>query len=130
MRAFQHQMLFSIDKSTLVLCVAPPKHEYQALAFTVEHTNDGVRELLPTLVLMAAGFPGFDAERGIEQEHALLGPMGKMTVIRRLDPQIIFQLDENILQAGRNVHSRPHRKTKAVRLIRSMVRILAEDDHL
>src|SRR6266508_6240720 len=130
MRTFQHQVLPGVDKRALFLRVAPPEHEHQALALAVEHFDNGVRELLPTLVLMASSSPGFHGERCIEQEDALLRPVSKMAVIRRLDPQIIFQLDENILQAGRNIHSRPHGKTKAVRLIRSMVRILTEDDHL
>src|SRR5713226_4386802 len=128
MRTFQHQVFPGVDKRTLFLRVAPPEHKHQALAFAVEHVDDCVRELLPALVLMAPGFPGFHGERRIEQEDALLRPMGKMSVIRRLDSQIIFQLDENILQAGRNIHSGPYGKTKAVRLIRSMVRILTEDN--
>src|SRR5258708_30312309 len=92
--------------------------------------DKGGGELLPPFVLMAAGSPGFDAERCIEQEDALLGPVGKMTVIRRLDPEIVFQFDEDILETGRDFHARPHRKAKAVRLVRTVVRILAKDDHL
>src|SRR5207247_8911260 len=44
-------------------------------------------------------------------------------------PQIVFQFDEDILETGRDFHSRPHRKAKAVRLVHAMVRILAENDH-
>src|SRR5258706_13198238 len=84
MRALQNQVFPGIDKSALFLRVAAPEHEYQALAFTVEHVDDGVGELLPTLVLMAARFPGLHAERCIEQQHALFRPMDEMTMIRRL----------------------------------------------
>src|SRR5712691_3931236 len=130
MRPFQHQVFPGVDKRALFLRVAPPEDEHQALALAVEHVDDGVGELLPALVLMAPGFPGFHGERCVEQEDALLRPASKMAVIRRLYPQIIFQLDEDILQAWRNIHSRPHGKTKAVRLIRSMARIRSEDDHV
>src|SRR5882672_179200 len=78
MRTAQHQVFLGVDKSTLLLRVAPPEHEHQALAFPVEHIDNSVREPLPTLVLVAAGLPGFNAERCIEQEHALLGPMRKV----------------------------------------------------
>src|SRR5258708_21428143 len=97
MRAFQDQVFPGIDKGALFLRVAPPEHEYQALAFPVEHIYNGVRELLPPFVLMAAGSPGFDAERCIEQQDALLAPVGKMTLIRRLNPELDFQFTEDML---------------------------------
>src|SRR6266581_3862138 len=121
MRAFQNQVFPGIDEGALFLRVAAPEHEYQALAFPVEQFDDGVGELLPALVLMAAGFPGLHGECCIEQEHALFSPMDEMTMIRRFDPQIVFQFDEDILETGRDFHPRPHRKAKAVRLVRAMV---------
>src|SRR5882762_10512515 len=129
MRTFQYQVLLGIDERALFLRVAPPKHKYQALTLAVERIDNDVRKLLPTFVLMATGSPGLHAERCIEQEHALLRPMDKMAMIRRFNPQIVFQFDEDILQAGRDFHSRPHRKTKAVCLVHAVVGVLTEDDY-
>src|SRR6267154_6077305 len=101
-------MFAGVDESALFLRGAPPEHEHQALAFAVERIDDDVRKLLPSLVLMAAGSPGLHGERRIEQEHALLRPMDEMAVVRWLDPQVVFQFDEDVLEAGRVFYSRPH----------------------
>ena len=73
---------------------------------------------------------GANGERSIQQEYALIGPTGKVPAFGYRNAQVVLNLLENVLEGRREGHPVVHREAQAVRLSRSVVRVLSDDHHL
>ena len=126
----QHKVLRLVYHVCLASCIASPQHVDQMLPFGSQSTDGRISKLLPAECRMAVGLMGTDCQRGVEQQHTLLGPARQITCLRNGRAQIILNLLEDILQRRWKLHPVLYRETQAVSLPRLMVRVLSDDDHL
>lgn len=129
MHAAQNQVALAVDQLALLLRMTSPQQEYQALALAIQRVDRGIGETFPALALMRGGLSRFDGEHGIEQEHSAIGPRRQAPVIGARNAQAPLDLLEHVLQRRRHTHARSHRKTQAMSLAGTVVRILTEDDY-
>ena len=73
---------------------------------------------------------GAYGQRGVQQKHALVCPTGKVTAFGYRNAQVVLNLLEDVLEGRRKCHPVVHREAQAVRLPRSVVRVLPDDHHL
>ena len=110
--------------------MAAPQQEHQPFPFPVQVFNGLVGELFPALLLVRGRLTGFHGKYGVEQQHALPGPVGQVAMGRWLDTQIPVDFLVNIDQRRRRFHAALHGKAQAMGLIGAVVRVLPEDHHL
>ena len=116
-----------VDDRALLLGVAAPEQEDDALAPGRELGDHAVGEPLPTLAGVGGGSARADREHAVEQEHAALGPRREIARAGHGQAEVGPELGEDVAQrrrwrdAGRNGERQPHRLPAAV------VGILAED---
>ncbi|MNM61961.1 hypothetical protein D3C81_732740 [compost metagenome] len=79
---------------------------------------------------MGAHLALLDGQRGVEQQHALLGPVLQAAVVGRVDVQVALELLEDVLQRRRHRHARLHREAQAMGLAGAVIGVLADDHHL
>ena len=79
---------------------------------------------------MAVRYMGAHGERGVEQQYALPGPTGQVSVRGHRLAKVIVNLLEDIDERGRHHDAFRHREAQPHGLARLMVRILADDDNL
>lgn len=104
-----------------------------------------IGERLPSFTLVTAGLSGLYGERGIEEEDTLIGPTSKVATVRKRGRArrlrkgrtvsswlavFVVELLVDVLERWRWLDTLLHAETQAMRLIRTMVRILSEDDDL
>lgn len=101
------------------------------LALLRERLNGRVGEGFPAFALMTARHSGLDGECSVEQEDALVGPMGEIALpsVKRAAGVFELQFLVDIDQRRRWLNALLHRKTQTVGLARAVVGILSEDDH-
>lgn len=75
MGGFQHQMVRIGDEPLCLAGLGAPEQEHHGLVLPVQFPEHRIGELLPAQVLMGQGLMGPDGENGIEQQHALPGPV-------------------------------------------------------
>ena len=68
------------------------------LALFGKDAYGSVGKLLPAAALVRASLVGLYGKRGIEQQHTLIGPAGKVTIRRERFAQVALYLLEYILQ--------------------------------
>ena len=90
----------------------------------------GIGKLLPTLLLMRARLMGAYGQGSVQQEHTLVCPTGEVTAFGYGNAQVVLNLLEDVLEGRREGHSVVYREAQAVRLSRSVVRVLPDDHHL
>ncbi|MNL28736.1 hypothetical protein D3C87_1503940 [compost metagenome] len=82
---------------------------------------------------MAGGLALFHREAGVEQQHAILGPLhqtaARLWGRRKRGAQVALHLFEDVAQRGRQRHTRRDRKRQPLGLAPAMVRVLPQDDH-
>ena len=130
MDGLEHQMVGVCDELFLAARIAAPEQEDDGPLMRVELLDDGVGEVGPADLAVAVGLTAAHGQGGVEQQDALLGPGDQAAGVRRGQAHIILQLGENILQAGRQRHARPHRKTQPLGLSRAVIGVLPEQDGL
>ncbi len=120
---------------------AAPQHEHETFALLVQNFDDSIRERLPAAPLMRAGATTFDRQHRIQQQHALPCPRRQTTVARVRDVPFASPARDarvamssliswKMLQQRRRLGDAGlHGKTQAVRLVRTVIRILTDDDH-
>ena len=126
----QHQMLVPVDEGPLLLGVSSPKDEHQVFPLFGQGTDGGIGKLLPTLALVRTCLMGTDGERGIEQEHPLVGPTGEVSARRDVDAQVALDFLEDVLKGRREGHAVVHGETESVCLSGTVVRVLPNNHHL
>ena len=107
-----------------------PEQKHQPLTLTIQMFDGLVGKLLPTLLLVGGSLAGFHGKHRIEQQNALLCPMGQVAMGRYLDSQIPMDFLVDIDQRRRGFDPTLHGKTQAMGLVRAVVRILPQDHHL
>ena len=130
MGSLKHQMLRIVQHAALASGEAAPEQEDHRPVHFIHGTDDGIRELLPALVLVGCSGMGPDGEYGVQQEYALFGPGSETAVIRDLEPHIVMQLLVDILQGGWDIHPFLYREAEPVSLPRFVIGILTDDHHL
>ena len=93
----QYQMFVPVDEGTLLLGISPPKDEHQVFPLFCQGTDGGIGKLFPTFPLVGPRLMGAYRQRGIEQQHPLVGPTGQITAGRDVGTQVAFYFLENVL---------------------------------
>jgi hypothetical protein len=119
-----------VDQRLLLAGRGPPEDEHDPLGLAVDGLDDGVGEPLPPLALMGRRLTGPYGEGGVEQQHPLPGPAVETAVVGPLHPDVVRQFGEDVLQRRRERHAGPDTETQAVGLVRSVIRVLPENQHL
>jgi hypothetical protein len=89
-------MTGAVYDGSFFLGITSPKYEYKAVTVSVEFTDCSIGKLLPSLSLMGSGLTGTDRQSGIEQQHTLSGPTGKVPAHGNRLAQIVTYLLEYI----------------------------------
>ena len=126
----EHEVLPLVYERCLASGVAAPEDEYEVLAVGAEGLYRGVGELFPSFALVAGSLVCPHGERGVEQQHSLLGPARQIACRGDWCAQVELYLLENVLQGGRERHSVAYGEAEPVGLARLVVRVLADDYHL
>ena len=128
--ALQHQMLASVNKGRLAAGIASPQHKHQMLSLTAQCTDGCISKGLPPFALMTACLMRPHRKCGIEQQHTLLCPTGKIARGWHRNAQIIGYLLKDIDERGRHRHTICHRETQSVGLSGLVIGVLPYDHHL
>ena len=135
MRATKNGMFFCISNQCRLGLFGgrfSPQQKYQRPILLGDRPNDGVREILPSLFLVAVRLALADRQNVVDEEDALLGPSFQVSVVgfrmKVLHTRIVHQFLVDISQGGRGLDSPADGKTEAVGLIRPVVGILPDND--
>ena len=130
MHRFQHEVARLVNHISLSPCKASPQHIDDMVTLRGKRMNGCIGECLPSQRGMAVGKMCPHRECGIEQQHPLLRPSGKVSRLGNRTAQGIVYLLEDVLQRRRERHPVLHREAQSMRLSRLMIRVLADDYHL
>lgn len=111
----------------LLLRWSPPQEEGDRLGLGRHGCHDGSGQALPAPVRMTAGTPTTDREDDVEEEHAVPRPRFEGPIPGNRSSEVGLQLSEDHAQRWRDLHAGPNRERQAVRLARTVVRVLPED---
>lgn len=132
MHALQDKMLLTVDTLHATLRRLSPGQEHHALAPHFCHgVNDFLGQLLPALATVRIGFTSTDRQASVQHKHAIVSPGREETAILGwgFEIGIVFlERDVHVLQGWRSGCWWPDREAETVGLVRTVVRILAEDD--
>ena len=128
MDGFEDEVSVRVDEGAFPLGVGAPEEEYEVLFFVGEVADDGVGEGFPAFVLMGACLVGAHGEGGVEEEDALVGPAFQIARCGDGNAEVVFNLFEDVLEGGRLLDAFRDGERKPVRLSRTVVRVLPEDD--
>ena len=118
-----------VDEHPLLPGRRPPQDEHHGLGFGIDGGNDTVGEALPTLTLMRGRLMGAHRERGVQQQHALAGPRFQIAMLGCRDTEIGSQFLVDVDQRRGRSHPPTHTEAQAVRLPRSVVGVLSQDEY-
>ena len=124
--AGENKMARTVDYGTLALGVRTPEDEDEVVTPYVQFTDDGIGEFLPALPLVRGCSMSTNSKGGIEQQHTLIGPAGKVTIRRWRGTEVVLNLLEYVNQRGRHGGRRTDGKAHAVGLPRLMIGILSK----
>ena len=124
----QYQMLGVLDQGFLCLGIVAPEQEHHRFFPLVQQPDDIIGELLPALALVGVCLSGTHRQHRVQQQHAVLCPVGQFAVLAGVvDAHIILDLLEDVHQRRRRCHAFPHGKAEPVRLIGVVVGILPQN---
>ena len=99
MRSRQHIVPRAVDILRLTDGKTAPQHKHNARAPLRQCLNGGIGKEFPTTMLVRTGLMRPNRQRGIEQQHALLGPSGQVAARQRyLRTQVAVYLFDDIHQ--------------------------------
>ena len=98
MRRRKDIMPGAINGGTLFLGLSPPQHEDDGGLSITDRCYHGVSKTLPAVTLMRTGDAMLNRQYAVQQQHTLLGPLGKIAMRWRRHAQVIVKLTENVLQ--------------------------------
>lgn len=108
-----------------------PEQEHQSRAAFREVAYNAVGEGLPAMSGVRESLMGAHCERGVEEEHPLVGPAREGAAGEGyVQTQVGVYLLEDIHQRRRTRHPLRHGETESVRLAVVVVGILAQNHHL
>jgi len=99
------------------------------VAVARQRLDGGIGELFPTLALVARSLMGTHGKGGIEQQHALFRPSGKVARSRHWASSVVVYFLEYVLKRRGKRHAIVHGETQPVRLPGFMVWVLTYDNH-
>ena len=118
------------NQRPLLLCFTSPQHEDHPRLLRGNQFDHAIGEWLPAASLMRIGLARPDCEDRVEHEDALPGPGLQIPVIGDLAAHIFMEFPIDISQReGQRPNGRLHGETEAMRMTRSWVRILADEQH-
>ncbi len=124
----QYPMPLPIDHGCFPTGCTSPQHEDQTASPGIQHFDDPIGELLPPLLPMAVGLMSPHREHGIQQQDALIRPMGEVAMLRNRHTERRVQLLVDVLQRRRNPDPTTDGKAQPVGLTGAVVGVLAQDD--
>ena len=130
MNRLEYQVLLAIDECSFGARIATPEHVNQSFAVGRQGLDGGVGEEAPAQPLVAVGHVGSHGQRGVEQQHPLLGPSCQVAIGGHVGPQVVSNLLEDVEQRGRHGHPFGHREAQSHGLSGLMVGVLPDDHHL
>ena len=119
-----------VNQRLFLFCVGAPKHEDNRCLPLVQLSDNRVGKLLPSHPTVRTCLSGTYRQYRVEQQNSLFRPFGQTAVSRIDKTDILRHFLINILQRRRNRYPHLHRKRQPVRLSRTMIRVLAENDDL
>ncbi len=125
---FKDEVFGLVDQDLLFLSEFAPKKKYDVF-FAGRYLRDhGIGELGPADLGVAHGFVGADSERSVEQENALLGPVGKVAMVGYGHTDVLMQFFKDVAEGWRRRDGFLDGKAKAVGLAGAMVGVLSQQD--
>src|SRR5512146_1427612 len=100
MRSSKHNMAVRIDQLFFGDGKVTPQNEYHSFFQCGNFPNGGIRELVPSPVLMRSCLVFPDGQCRVEQEYTLIGPLFKVTMRRRSYMEVVFQFLKDIDKGG------------------------------
>ena len=128
--ALKHQVVLLVDHIGFAAGITAPQHIHQVLTVLRQRLNSGIGKLLPPQLRMTVGLMSANGKRCIKQQHALLGPTGKIARCGDRRTKVGLNLLEDILQRGRKLDTVLNRETQSVCLSWLVIRILTDNHHL
>ncbi len=125
-RRAKDSMSGRIDHRGLLARSTPPQHKHQTFLSLVQNLNHAIGEPLPALTPVTVGLVGPYGEHCVEQKHTLFCPRRQFTMTRQRNSESFIQFLEDVLERRWWTHSASNRKTEAMSLIRTVVRILTK----
>jgi hypothetical protein len=129
MDGLEHQMAGCVDEGGFLLGIAAPEEEDGVGAVSVDDGDNGIGELLLSVVGVGVGLPLSHGEGGVEQQHPLVCPALQVARGGNRCTQVTLYLFIYILQRWWHFHAVVDREAKAVGLSFFMIGVLAQDDH-
>ena len=127
--ALQDKMSERVDEGCLPSCGCSPKHEDEIVATTVEGSDGSIGERLPTLSAMTECLMLTNRQASVQEENALLCPSCQVAALRDRRSRLGLYLLKNVLERRREGYAVVDAEAKSVCLPRTVIRVLAEDDH-
>ena len=128
--ALKHQVVLLVNHIRLRAGIAAPQHIHQVLAVLCQCLYSGIGKLLPTQRRVTVGLMSTNGKRSIKQQHALLGPTGKIARCGDWRTKVGLNLLEDILQRGRKLDTVLNRETQSVCLSWLVIGVLTDNHYL
>ena len=112
----------AVYERSLALRVCAPEDENYVLATLGERAHDGIREDLPALVLVASGAMRGYGESGVQEQHALVGPLQQV--------RHVSKLLRDVEERRRRLDVRRDIKRQSLGLPGLVIGVLSENDDL
>ena len=128
--ALKHQVVLLVNHIRLRAGIAAPQHIHQVLAVLCQCLYSGIGKLLPPQLRMTVGLMSANGKRCIQQQHALLGPTGKIARCGDRRTKVGLNLLEDILQRGRKLDTVLNRETQSVCLSWLVIGVLTDNHYL
>ncbi len=117
-----------LHKGRLFLRIGAPEDEHYRAVLPRDEFDHRVRKLLPAALLVRSRLAHFHRQHAVEQQNALLGPMGKVAMARRIDAEVRLHLLVDVDKAWRWAHAVLDGEAEAMGLPFAMIGVLPQYD--
>ena len=128
--SLQNQISRWVNHRPLLLRIATPKHIDNTLLLLGNFSHHSVGKSFPATTSVRGRLVSPHRQHRIEHQHPLLRPAIKVSAHRNRHAQVVGNLLEDIAQRWRKVNPVIDRKTQAIRLTVTVIRILANNHNL
>ena len=111
-------------------CVAAPEEEHDGLREPGAGLANIQDKFLPAPSRVAGGLTPLHGQRGVEQQHAPLGPGRQVAVRRDGTANVVVKFLEDVAQGRRNSYPGVDREGQAIGLPGTVIGVLPNDDDL
>ena len=106
-----------------------PEDEDDGIAAIHQGVDDGVGQGLPAALAVAVGLALADREHRVEQQYTLARPAGELAVVGDGEAKVRVSFLEDVPEARGKAIPSSDGEGETVRLPRSVVGVLPQDDH-